>query len=103
MSLQFIHNIDGLRIRDNDALVCLQGDRSVATIDLYGTGETPMPQLLQGLYETPDLPILRSTRERRGDITLSAFDVRDIETRDEGERVRVMIRCGLDICIWVNK
>ena len=103
MSLQFIHNVDALRIVDNDTLLCLQGDKTVACIDLYGAGETPMTDMLQALYTTPGLPILRRTNERRGDIIMSTFDLRAIETRDEGERVRVMLRGLMDVCIWVNK
>lgn len=103
MSLQFIHNIDALRIVGNDALFCLQGDKTVAAIDLYGTGETPMAHMMHGLYTTPDLPVLYRSHESRGDIALNVHDLRAIETHDEGERVRVVLRGAMDVCIWVNK
>lgn len=103
MSLQFIHNIDALRIDGHDALLCLQGDKTVAAIDLYGNGETPMAHILHGLYMTPDLPIRYRHDERRGDIVLNAHGLRAIETQDQGERVLVIIRGAMDVCIWVNK
>lgn len=103
MSLQFIHNVDALRIQDGNTLLCLQGSKTVASLNLFALDGVDLAHVMHDLYMTPDLPVLGYTHERMGDIRLSVFDLRAIETRDEGERVRVMLRGTMDVCIWVNK